>query len=59
GLLAAKLVYGLIPLLIIAGVIEGFFSPSPLFPAVLKYLVGVGLFLLLWFYSNRQTSPTD
>lgn len=51
---AAKLVYGVIPLLIIAGIIEGFFSPSPLFPDSLKYLVGIVIFALLILYCNRQ-----
>jgi uncharacterized membrane protein SpoIIM required for sporulation len=30
-----------IPLLVIAGVIEGFFSPNPAIPDPLKYLVGL------------------
>jgi uncharacterized membrane protein SpoIIM required for sporulation len=57
GLLAAKLVYGLIPMLIIAGVIEGFFSPSPLFPALLKYIVGIGLLALFLLYCSRPGTP--
>ncbi len=44
GLQAAKLVYGIVPMLIIAGIIEGFFSPSPLIPSPVKYLVGTLLF---------------
>lgn len=51
---AAKLVFGMIPMLIIAGIIEGFFSPSPLFPDSLKYVVGIMLFTLLIIYINRQ-----
>lgn len=51
---AAKLVYGVIPMLVIAGVIEGFFSPSPLFPDSFKYVVGIMIFALLIIYSNRQ-----
>ena len=51
---AAQLVFGIIPMLIIAGVIEGFFSPSPLFPEVIKYLVGMGLFAFLIMYCSRR-----
>jgi uncharacterized membrane protein SpoIIM required for sporulation len=51
---AAQLVFGIIPMLIIAGVIEGFFSPSTLFPEGIKYLVGMGIFALLIMYLSRQ-----
>jgi uncharacterized membrane protein SpoIIM required for sporulation len=51
---AAQLVYGIIPLLIIAGIIEGFFSPSLLFPDSFKYVVGIALFALLILYCSRQ-----
>jgi uncharacterized membrane protein SpoIIM required for sporulation len=51
---AAKLVYGIVPMLIIAGIIEGFFSPSPLFPDSFKYLGGIAIFALLIIYCNRQ-----
>jgi uncharacterized membrane protein SpoIIM required for sporulation len=50
---AAKLVLGIIPMLVIAGIIEGFFSPSPLVPSIVKYLVGVGIFSLLLGYCQR------
>jgi uncharacterized membrane protein SpoIIM required for sporulation len=50
GTKAAKLVYGLIPLMVIAGVIEGFFSPNPAIPDVVKYVTGAGLFALLMVY---------
>ncbi|MEO0455828.1 MAG: stage II sporulation protein M [Cyanobacteria bacterium P01_A01_bin.114] len=55
GLQAAKLVYGIVPMLIIAGVIEGFFSPSPLIPSPLKYLSGTILFVLLILYCLLQS----
>lgn len=55
GSQAAQLVYGIIPMLVIAGTIEGFFSPSPIVPAPLKYLVGMLLFAGLIAYSQRQT----
>ena len=51
---AAQLLFGIIPMLIIAGTIEGFFSPSPLIPSPIKYLTGTGLFLLLVLYCGRQ-----
>jgi uncharacterized membrane protein SpoIIM required for sporulation len=52
--LAVQLVFGIVPMLIIAGTIEGFFSPNPHVPLPLKYLVGIGLFVFLVWYSNRQ-----
>jgi uncharacterized membrane protein SpoIIM required for sporulation len=51
---AAQLVFGIVPMLIIAGTIEGFFSPSPAIPDPLKYLVGIGLFTLLVIYCSRK-----
>ncbi len=51
---AAQLIYGIIPLLIIAGLIEGFFSPSPAIPNGLKYLVGTILLTLLVRYCLRR-----
>ena len=53
GVKAAQLLLGIIPLLVIAGTIEGFFSPSPLVPNPIKYLVGTGLFCLLVVYCLR------
>jgi uncharacterized membrane protein SpoIIM required for sporulation len=54
GLQAAKLVFGTIPMLIIAGTIEGFFSPNPSIPEPFKYLLGISLFTLLLLYCSRQ-----
>jgi len=51
---AAQLLFGIIPMLIIAGTIEGFFSPSPIIPSPIKYLAGTGLFFLLVVYCSRQ-----
>lgn len=53
GKQAAKLVYGMIPMLIIAGIIEGFFSPSPLFPDSFKYVVGIVIFALFILYCSQ------
>ncbi len=51
GIEATRLVSGIIPLLIIAGTLEGFFSPSHA-PAWLKFAVGGVLFTLLnvWLF---------
>lgn len=54
GSQAVKLVFGIVPMLIIAGTIEGFFSPSPVIPAPFKYIVGIGLFVLLVLYCQRK-----
>ncbi|WP_019506453.1 stage II sporulation protein M [Pleurocapsa sp. PCC 7319] len=51
---AAQLLFGIIPMLIVAGTIEGFFSPNPLIPNPIKYLAGIGLFCLLVLYCSRQ-----
>ncbi|MEH1914215.1 stage II sporulation protein M [Nostoc sp.] len=54
GYQAVQLVFGIVPMLIIAGVIEGFFSPNPNVPDAIKYLTGIGLFILLVLYCNRK-----
>ncbi|NEP86179.1 MAG: stage II sporulation protein M [Okeania sp. SIO2C2] len=54
GFQAAQLVFGVVVLLVIAGIIEGFFSPSPLVPDIFKYIVGMGLFLLLCVYFSQE-----
>jgi uncharacterized membrane protein SpoIIM required for sporulation len=46
---AVKLMLGTIPMLVIAGIIEGFISPTDLAPAV-KYLLAAALFTLLVLY---------
>jgi uncharacterized membrane protein SpoIIM required for sporulation len=54
GLQAAQLVMGIVPMLLIAGTIEGFFSPQEVIPSPVKYLAGTGLFILLVLYTLRQ-----
>ncbi|MGI0486039.1 stage II sporulation protein M [Pantanalinema rosaneae CENA516] len=54
GAKAAQLVFGIVPMLVIAGVIEGFFSPNPAIPDLVKYLTGLGLFVSLIAYLSRQ-----
>jgi uncharacterized membrane protein SpoIIM required for sporulation len=46
---AVRLVLGVIPLLIVAGVIEGFISPTDI-PVRLKFALGVSMFVLLAAY---------
>jgi uncharacterized membrane protein SpoIIM required for sporulation len=55
---AAQLLLGTIPLLVIAGVIEGFFSPSDA-PAKLKFLLAGVLFaaLLAYLFQFRRPMP--
>lgn len=50
---AVRLALGIIPLLVVAGTIEGFVSPSDL-PAKWKYLLAAGLFGLLLLYVKRK-----
>jgi uncharacterized membrane protein SpoIIM required for sporulation len=54
GSLAVQLVFGIVPMLIFAGLIEGFFSPNPVIPDPIKYLAGMGLFVLLVRYCSRK-----
>ncbi|HIK04630.1 MAG TPA: stage II sporulation protein M [Trichormus sp. M33_DOE_039] len=54
GSQAVQLVFGIVPMLVIAGIIEGFFSPNPIIPDPLKYLFGLGLFIILVIYCNRK-----
>lgn len=65
---AIRLVFGLIPLLVIAGLIEGFISPTSL-DASFKFAIGGGLLVLLTAYllsgrkhdaaeTETQTAPT-
>jgi uncharacterized membrane protein SpoIIM required for sporulation len=61
GAESVRLLAGVVPLLVIAGVLEGFFSPSAA-PATVKFLVGAVLFALLitWLASSfpsRRSSP--
>ncbi|MBW4662376.1 MAG: stage II sporulation protein M [Drouetiella hepatica Uher 2000/2452] len=56
GQQAAQLMFGIVPLLIIAGTIEGFFSPNPAIPDLVKYATGIGLFVGLVIYLRRKVS---
>ncbi|MDZ7964379.1 MAG: stage II sporulation protein M [Nostoc sp. DedSLP03] len=59
GYQAVQLVFGIVPMLIIAGAIEGFFSPNPNVPDAIKYLAGIGLFILLVLYCNRKQTVNN
>jgi uncharacterized membrane protein SpoIIM required for sporulation len=56
GIEATRLVSGVIPMLVIAGTLEGFFSPS-LAPVWLKFTVGGLLFVLLLSWLFRPVKP--
>jgi uncharacterized membrane protein SpoIIM required for sporulation len=58
GIEATRLVSGIIPLLVIAGTLEGFFSPSAA-PVWLKFTVGGMLFALLnlWLFRPVMAKP--
>src|SRR5215472_5180113 len=58
GIEATRLVSGIIPLLVIAGCLEGFFSPSHA-PVWLKFAVGAVLFLLLNLWLFRPVKLRD
>jgi len=58
GIEATQLVAGVIPMLVVAGCLEGFFSPSHA-PVWLKFTVGGLLFTLLltWLFRPVRTAP--
>ncbi len=60
GAESVRLLAGIIPLLVIAGTLEGFFSPSSM-AVSLKFAVGGVLFcaLLLWLFSGAGTQGDE
>jgi uncharacterized membrane protein SpoIIM required for sporulation len=54
GLQGMQLMYGVVPLLVIAGAIEGFISPNPAIPDFFKYLVGAGIFTQFVAYCSKK-----
>jgi uncharacterized membrane protein SpoIIM required for sporulation len=63
GIEATRLVSGIIPLLVIAGCLEGFFSPSQA-PVWLKFTLGAALFTLLnlWLFRpsvSKASGPQE
>jgi uncharacterized membrane protein SpoIIM required for sporulation len=51
---AIQLMFGVVPMLVVAGVIEGFFSPNPQINDGVKYLFGLGLLGILGIYLGRR-----
>ena len=60
GAESVRLVSGVIPMLIVAGSLEGFFSPSSA-PVALKFSVGAGLFVLLlvWLFRPLPAAAAE
>lgn len=58
GVEAARLVSGIVPMLVVAGCLEGFFSPSQA-PVWLKFTLGAMLFSLLLTWLFRPVKPVD
>jgi uncharacterized membrane protein SpoIIM required for sporulation len=58
GAQSVRLVLGTIPMLLIAGFVEGFVSPTGLTPSV-KFLLAGGLGTLLVLYLMRKPEPRD
>jgi uncharacterized membrane protein SpoIIM required for sporulation len=56
---AIQLMFGVVPMLFFAGIIEGFFSPSPVVASSLKYIVGTVLFSLLVLYLSYQPNLSE
>src|SRR5581483_9043803 len=56
GAVAVRLVLGTVPLLIVAGVLEGFFSPTTA-PIPLKFAVSAVMFALLCAYVSLPDDP--
>jgi uncharacterized membrane protein SpoIIM required for sporulation len=57
---AVKLLMGAVPLLIIAGTIEGFLSPAENVSWIVKWTVGIGSGILLYsylFFAGREKKP--
>lgn len=62
GAESARLVAGMIPLLVVAGIFEGFFSPSIAVPVPVKFVTGAVLFscLLAWlFKTGAAPAPSN
>jgi uncharacterized membrane protein SpoIIM required for sporulation len=54
---AIQIMFGVVPMLVIAGLTEGFFSPSPVVPSALKYLTGLTILGCLLFYLSFAKCP--
>jgi uncharacterized membrane protein SpoIIM required for sporulation len=56
GLQAAQLMMAIVPMLFVAGLIEGFFSPQEVIPGAVKYLTGSVIFVAFILYCLRRPS---
>lgn len=54
GSQAIQLLFGIVPMLITAGIIEGFFSPNPAISDLFKYIIGIVIFGLFFTYCRRK-----
>lgn len=59
GQQAVQLIFGVVPLLAIAGIIEGFISPNPAIPDLFKYVAGTGLLIALIGYLRQRKSTIE
>ena len=57
--LGVQLIFGIVPLLVVAGVIEGFLSPNPAVPDPVKYATGIVLFVALISYCLRRPAEAS
>jgi uncharacterized membrane protein SpoIIM required for sporulation len=58
---AVKLLLGAVPMLVVAGIIEGFISPAENIPAMFKWMVGIlsgVIFYLYLFFAGREEKST-
>jgi uncharacterized membrane protein SpoIIM required for sporulation len=49
GMEAIRLIIGCVPVLVVAGIIEGFISPRPI-PVAIRIAIGVLTGIALWLY---------
>lgn len=54
---AGRLMLGVVPILVIAGIVEGFVSPTPT-PAAAKFAIGAAIFVLFALYLSRGWRDT-
>ena len=60
GMEAVRLIVGCVPLLVVAGIIEGFISPAPINPAIkfgIGAITGVALYSYLLLAGQEATKP--